>query len=73
MRLRNSSNVGLSSLLQILINQGDTEGDASDYYMMGKGKQATGKIGKKQELHKAEVLTTKILHLPVACRFDGLR
>jgi len=31
----NSSNVGPNSLLQILINQGDGEGKAGDYYELG--------------------------------------
>ena len=35
-RLRNNgSDVGPTSLLQILINQGDGEGEASDYYELG--------------------------------------
>ena len=35
-RLRkNSSNVGPTSLLQVLIDQGDGEGEASDYYELG--------------------------------------
>ena len=35
-RLRNNaSSVGLTSLLQILNNQGDGEGQASDYYELG--------------------------------------
>ena len=40
---------------------------------MGKGKQATGKIGKKQELRKVGIVTTKIQQCPIARCSDGLR
>ena len=62
MRLRNNgSNVGLTSLLQILIRE------------TGKGKWVIEKTGKRQELHKAGIVTTRVQHHPVACRSDGLR
>ena len=48
-RLRNNgSNVGLTSLLQILIRE------------TGKGKWVIEKTGKRQELHKAGIVTTRI-------------
>jgi len=37
---------------------------------MGKGKWS---IGKKQELRKAGIVTTRIQQHPIACRSDGLR
>ena len=40
---------------------------------MEKGRWAIEKIEKKQELHKAGIVTTKIQQRPVACRSDGPR
>jgi len=40
---------------------------------MGKGRRAIGNIGKKQELCKAGIVTTKIQQCPIACHSDGLR
>ena len=39
--------------------------------MVGKGKQAIGKIGEKQELHKVGIVTTKIQQHPTARHSDG--
>ena len=77
LRLRNNgSNISLTSLLQILVVQGDGEGESGDCFELGwwgKGKWAVGKIGKKQELHKVRIVTTKIQQHPVARCSDGLR
>jgi len=40
---------------------------------MGKGKQAIEKVGKKQELCKVGIVTTKIQQHPVAHHSDGPR
>lgn len=41
--------------------------------VMRKGKRVVGKIRKKEELHKAGTVITKIQELPVAHHFDGPR
>ena len=40
---------------------------------MGKGKWVIGKIGRKQELYKVGIVTTKIQQHPIACLSDGPR
>jgi len=41
--------------------------------VVGKGKRAIGKIGKKQELRKAEIVTPKLQQCPAARCSDGPR
>jgi len=35
--------------------------------VMGKGRQAIEKTGKKKELHKVGIVTTKIQQCPISC------
>ena len=62
MRLRNNgSNVGLTSLLQILIREmGKGRIDTITDWGDGEGKASDRKDRKKQELRKAGIVTTRI-------------
>ena len=62
MRLRNNgSNVGLTSLLQILIREmGKGRTDTIMDWGDGEGKASDRKDRKKQELRKAGIVTTRI-------------